>query len=75
MIHRAILGSVERFIAILCENYAGKWSAVYSSYSSLSCKTQDFMFVFVKAVLVVASAVSDHSGCEELRRVREEGSR
>lgn len=25
MIHRAILGSVERMIAILCENYAGKW--------------------------------------------------
>lgn len=25
IIHRAILGSVERMIAILCENYAGKW--------------------------------------------------
>ncbi|CAK5034820.1 unnamed protein product [Meloidogyne enterolobii] len=25
MIHRAILGSVERLIAILAENYAGKW--------------------------------------------------
>ncbi|KND00849.1 threonine-tRNA ligase [Spizellomyces punctatus DAOM BR117] len=25
MIHRAILGSVERFIAILTENFAGKW--------------------------------------------------
>jgi len=25
MIHRAILGSVERFIAILCEQTAGKW--------------------------------------------------
>ncbi|XP_078618699.1 threonine--tRNA ligase 1, cytoplasmic-like isoform X1 [Branchiostoma floridae x Branchiostoma japonicum] len=25
MIHRAILGSVERFIAILCENFGGKW--------------------------------------------------
>uniref|UniRef100_A0A8W8HNV3 threonine--tRNA ligase n=1 Tax=Magallana gigas TaxID=29159 RepID=A0A8W8HNV3_MAGGI len=25
MIHRAILGSVERMIAILCENYGGKW--------------------------------------------------
>ncbi|XP_064416679.1 threonine--tRNA ligase 1, cytoplasmic isoform X1 [Latimeria chalumnae] len=25
MIHRAILGSVERMIAILAENYAGKW--------------------------------------------------
>lgn len=25
IIHRAVLGSVERMIAILCENYAGKW--------------------------------------------------
>jgi len=25
MIHRAILGSVERMIAILTEHYAGKW--------------------------------------------------
>jgi threonyl-tRNA synthetase len=25
MIHRAVLGSVERFIAILCEHTAGKW--------------------------------------------------
>ncbi len=25
MIHRAILGSVERMIAILCESYGGKW--------------------------------------------------
>ena len=25
MIHRAILGSVERIIAILTESYAGKW--------------------------------------------------
>ena len=25
MIHRAVLGSVERMIAILIEHYAGKW--------------------------------------------------
>ena len=25
IIHRAILGSIERFIAILTENFAGKW--------------------------------------------------
>ena len=25
MIHRAIFGSLERFMAILAENYAGKW--------------------------------------------------
>lgn len=25
IIHRAVLGSVERMVAILSENYAGKW--------------------------------------------------
>lgn len=25
MIHRAILGSVERMVAVLTENYGGKW--------------------------------------------------
>ena len=25
MIHRAILGSVERMLAILCEHFGGKW--------------------------------------------------
>jgi len=28
IIHRAILGSVERMMAILCENYGGKWYAL-----------------------------------------------
>lgn len=28
MIHRAILGSVERFVAILTEHFAGKWSVL-----------------------------------------------
>jgi len=28
MIHRAILGSVERMIAILTEHFAGKWYAI-----------------------------------------------
>jgi threonyl-tRNA synthetase len=25
MIHRAVYGSLERFMAVLCEHYAGKW--------------------------------------------------
>lgn len=28
MIHRAILGSLERFIAIITEHFAGKWSVI-----------------------------------------------
>lgn len=38
MIHRAILGSVERMIAILCENYGGKWwgnSWIYETTAEL----------------------------------------
>jgi threonyl-tRNA synthetase len=30
MIHRAILGSLERFIAIITEHFAGKWRAIHS---------------------------------------------
>lgn len=34
MIHRAILGSLERFIAIITEHFAGKW---YASYLTPTC--------------------------------------
>ena len=37
IIHRAILGSVERMIAILTENYGGKWYlSMYSSPEEVS---------------------------------------
>ena len=32
MIHRAILGSVERMIAILTEHFAGKWYVIFLLY-------------------------------------------
>ncbi|KAL5004021.1 hypothetical protein ScPMuIL_017477 [Solemya velum] len=35
MIHRAVLGSVERMIAILCENYGGKWPFWLSPQQSI----------------------------------------
>ena len=39
IIHRAILGSVERMIAILCENYGGKWYAAFTSICSRIVKS------------------------------------
>ena len=46
MIHRAILGSVERFIAILTEHLAGKWPFWLSPRQIVICpvseKTQDY---------------------------------
>ena len=39
IIHRAILGSVERMIAILTENYGGKWYlSMYYSPEEVSHK-------------------------------------
>ena len=46
MIHRAILGSVERFIAILTEHLAGKWPFWLSPRQIVICpvseKTNDY---------------------------------
>jgi len=36
IIHRAILGSLERFIAIITEHFAGKWGANIYFYAGLS---------------------------------------
>ena len=36
IIHRAILGSVERMMAVLCESYGGKWYVVLSMHFMLS---------------------------------------
>ena len=38
MVHRAILGSLERFIAIITEHFGGKWYAVLKV---LSCHTTE----------------------------------
>lgn len=37
IIHRAILGSVERMIAILTENYGGKWFVNVISQDAVVC--------------------------------------
>jgi threonyl-tRNA synthetase len=54
MIHRAILGSLERFIAIITEHFAGKWHVVH---------LQAYIIVlmsFSQALLVVAAPGRRH---------------
>ena len=38
MIHRAILGSLERFVGILIEEYAGDLTTMVISYTSINFK-------------------------------------
>ncbi|KAK8933868.1 hypothetical protein KSP39_PZI015991 [Platanthera zijinensis] len=41
MIHRAILGSVERMLAILLEHYRGKWPFWLSPRQSIVCPVSE----------------------------------
>lgn len=41
IVHRAILGSVERMMAILCEHYAGKWPFWLSPRQVMVCPLSD----------------------------------
>ncbi|KAJ3103446.1 threonyl-tRNA synthetase [Phlyctochytrium bullatum] len=50
MIHRAVLGSVERFIAIITENYAGKWPFWLSPYQVVVIPVSAASFEYAKAV-------------------------
>ena len=46
MIHRAILGSLERMFAILCEHYGGRWPMWLSPRQVAICKfIISFMYV------------------------------
>lgn len=60
MIHRAVLGSLERMIAILAENFGGKWCVFLSSMVSGIGKV--LMFCLSQAFLAVASA-GDGGAC------------
>ena len=59
IIHRAILGSLERFIAIITEHFAGKW------YLKISILCQELwsliMIIFTQAFLDIPSASSSDS--------------
>jgi hypothetical protein len=61
MIHRAILGSVERMLAILLEHYAGKWPFWLSPRQAIVCpvseKSSDYalrvsLFEFYQIILL-----------------------
>ncbi|KAJ3216922.1 threonyl-tRNA synthetase [Dinochytrium kinnereticum] len=50
MIHRAVLGSIERMIAILTENFAGKWPFWLSPYQVVVIPVSSSAFDYAKSV-------------------------
>ena len=53
MLHRAIIGSFERFMAILCEHFAGKWP----------------FWLSPRQILVIPIMKGAHSYAEEVRQI------
>lgn len=51
MIHRAILGSVERMLAILLEHYKGKWPLWLSPRQAIVCSVSSNTLDYAKRVL------------------------
>lgn len=58
IVHRAILGSVERMFAILCEHYAGKWPFWLSPRQIMICPLSEKVINYGKQV------------CERLKLVK-----
>lgn len=50
MIHRAILGSVERFMAILIEHLAGKWPFFLSPKQVIICPISEKFIIYCESV-------------------------
>lgn len=50
MIHRAILGSVERMLAILLEHYNGKWPLWLSPRQAIVCSVSSGSVEYAKQV-------------------------
>lgn len=69
IIHRAILGSVERMIAILTENYAGKWCEKYYIYDQIHICTGglhwDFMCISVIHLSGIAQIAYPSTRCSQ----------
>ena len=63
MIHRALLGSIERFTAIATEHFAGKW------YASILSDPSNNIEQFDQAVLAVSATSARHSRLETFRMV------
>lgn len=54
MIHRAILGSVERMFAILLEHYKGKWPFWLSPRQAIVCNVSEKSEDYAKQVKTIA---------------------
>lgn len=73
IIHRAILGSVERMIAILTENFGGKWWVVGNLASRWPPSPSQKPDVSLQAPLALPDPSHDRTGGTHLRGVRSEG--
>lgn len=58
IIHRAILGSLERFIAIITEHFAGKWYAVLGTFPVLNDRLISVAYLGRSGYLLVRSSSS-----------------
>lgn len=75
MIHRAIIGSFERFIAILCEHFAGKWPfwlsprqiLVLPVYKAAEDYVREIQAIFHKARMYVDIDVSGNTLQKKIR--------
>ncbi|CAD6212928.1 unnamed protein product [Miscanthus lutarioriparius] len=60
MIHRAILGSVERMFAILLEHYSGKWPLWLSPRQTIVCSVSSGSVEYAKQVLATLHEAGFH---------------
>jgi hypothetical protein len=58
IIHRAILGSLERFIAIITEHFAGKWYVILEAFPVLNDRLINVVCLGRSGFLLVRSSSS-----------------
>ncbi|KAF0932622.1 hypothetical protein E2562_010492 [Oryza meyeriana var. granulata] len=75
MIHRAILGSVERMFAILLEHYNGKWPLWLSPHQAIVCSISSNSVEYAKQVRARIHEAGFHVAIDEtdrtIQKVRE----
>ena len=70
MIHRAVLGSVERMIAILTEHYAGKWPFFLSPRQAMVVPVSKAYEEYAQKVQQKVRAAADSSSTSTSRTER-----
>ncbi|KAJ3233223.1 threonyl-tRNA synthetase [Chytriomyces hyalinus] len=65
MIHRAILGSVERMCAILTENYAGKWPFWLSPFQVVVIPVSQSAYAYAQGVRKMLHDAGLHAECDD----------